>query len=295
MDSLTTLPVLEELKISLGGGSASSLKLEQLTSLRRITITGSATDYRRDVVSGLRTLISNSPSLTHLDVGCNYRSDDSQISTLHDLLGAVPPENPLNLSHLTLRGWCARLDDETLPHLRFLESFSLYVNIDWRVLSRLDLDEDAQESLLQRTANWCSSNEEIWNVLRQERIWLKEISTDEVNDAFLEYLASYSGLQRLTLSSATADTAKKSDALAMKFYRDVLPAHAKSLVSLDVSPVYEGKWCFGKHNATSLLQCSKLTNLKIHINSEEIDREEKRDAVVSFVSTIEFFFILTHI
>ncbi|KAF4610918.1 hypothetical protein D9613_006547 [Agrocybe pediades] len=287
MDSLTSLPFLEELKISLGGGSASAVKLEQLTGLRKITITGSAIDYRRDVVHGLRTLISNSPSLTHLDVGCNYRSDDSQISTLHDLLGAVPSETPLKLSHLTLRGWCVRLDEETLPHLRSLESLSLSSNIDWQALSHLDLDEASRDALLERTGNWCSSSAEIWDTLREERIRLKEICTDEVNDALLEYLASYSRLERLTLSSATADTASKSDALAIKFYREVLPSHAESLVSLDVSPVYEGKWCFGKHNASSLLQCVRLANLKIHINSEEIDRDRKQDAVWNLLEVAE--------
>ncbi|KAH9479909.1 hypothetical protein JR316_0008505 [Psilocybe cubensis] len=287
MDSLVSLPALSELRISLGGGTASSLKLEQLTDLRKITITGSCLHYRRDVVSGLRTLISNSPRLTHLDVGHNYRSDDSDISTLHDLLGAVPPASPLNLSHLTLRGWCIRLDDITLPHLRSLVSLSLHVNLDTRTFSPSDLDDSAHEELLRRTAAFSSSTEEIWDTLREERICLKELTTDEVNDALLDYLSSYSGLQKLTLTSATAHSAKKSDALAMKFYRDVLPKHAGTLVSLDVCPVYEGKWCFGKHNSSSLLQCTKLSNLKIHINSEDINRAKKQDVVWTLLEVAE--------
>ncbi|KDR70944.1 hypothetical protein GALMADRAFT_254550 [Galerina marginata CBS 339.88] len=279
MDSLASLPALEEFRLSLGGGMAASLRLEQLTNLRKITVTGFCSDYRRDIVSGLRTLISNSPCLTHLEVGYNYRRDDNGISTLHDLLGAVPPDAPLSLSHLTLRGWCVRLDPTTLPHLRGLESLSLHVNLDTRSFSRLDLDDAAREEVMQRMTDQSSLNEEIWIALREERIHLKEISTDEVNDGFLEYLASYSGLEKLTLSSATADTARQSDALAMRFYTEVLPSHSHSLVGLDVCPIYEGKWCFGKHNMSSLLKCTKLANLKIHINADEIDREKKQDAV----------------
>ncbi|KAJ3490893.1 hypothetical protein NLJ89_g11392 [Agrocybe chaxingu] len=139
MDSLSSLPFLEELRISLGGGSAASLKLAQLSNLREITITGFCSDYRADVISGLRTVISNSPDLTHLEVDSHGHRADAQTSTLHDLLGAASPNAPLRLTHLSLRSFCFKLDGVTLPHLHDLESLLLCNNIDTRQdLSRLD-------------------------------------------------------------------------------------------------------------------------------------------------------------
>ncbi|KAF8194971.1 hypothetical protein BJ912DRAFT_876190 [Pholiota molesta] len=279
MDSLVSLPFLKVLRISLGGAPAPSLKLEQLTDMHQITITGYCADYRTDIVAGLRTLISNSPQLTHLDVGFKGRANGSDLSTLHDILGAVPPTSPLALSHLTLQNWGVRLDPTTLPHLHALHTLSLHDNVDTRSSPPVDLDAPAIAALVARTAACCASYDEIWDALRQERIWLREIATDGVTAAFLDYLAAYSGLQKLRLSSAPANDGLASDTLAMQFYQAVLPRHADSLAALEITPEYEGKWCFGRHNCASLLQCANLETLKIHINSAEIDRAKKQDVV----------------
>ena len=282
MDSLASLPALEDLRISLGGAPASSLKLELLTNLRKITVSGYCPNYKQDVVSGLHTLIANSPRLAYLDVGYNTRANVIDVSSLHDLLTGVPGDSPLDLRHLVLRNWCVRLDEITLPHIRLLESLSLHLNIEpQQIAAHHDAEDPETSHTLSRTAQYCSTTSEIWTTLREERIQLKEISTDEITPAFLEYIASYSGLEKLTLSFTTAreDDVYTSEKLALKFYNEVLPMHAQSLTTLDICPMYEGKWCFGSHNATSLHLCTKLENLRIHINSEEIDRP-KKDVVV---------------
>lgn len=278
MDSLASLPALEDLRISLGGAPASSLKLELLTNLRKITISGYCPNYKQDVVSGLHTLIANSPRLTYLDVGYNTRANVLDVSSLHDLFNGVPRDIPLDLRHLVLRNWCVRLDEITLPHIRLLESLSLHLNIEpQQIASHQAAEEPETSHTLSRTAQYCSTTSEIWTTLREERIKLKEISTDEITPAFLEYVASYSGLEKLTLTFTTAreDDVYTSEKLALKFYNEVLPMHAQSLTTLDICPIYEGKWCFGSHNAASLHLCTKLQNLRIHINSEEIDRPKK--------------------
>ncbi|KAF8160012.1 hypothetical protein B0H34DRAFT_705799 [Crassisporium funariophilum] len=295
MDSLASLPSLEQLRISLGGGSASSLRLEQLTNLRKISITGLCPDYRVDVIPGLRTLISNSPQLTHLDVDSGSYRADSETSTLHDLLDAVPVNSPLSLTHLSLRSWCVRLDSRTLPHLRTLESLTLYNTLDTRNQLFGSLDDLATDELIERTKDYCSTNDEVWDTLRREEIYLAEIATDEVCEALLDYLASYSGLKKFSLSGTKTQDSFSSDPLAMRFYDEVLPNHASTITVLDVPAEYEGKWCFGKHNASILQRCTKLANLRVSIHSQDMDREKEKDAVWSLLEIVDDLPYLSHL
>jgi hypothetical protein len=162
MDSLASLPGLEEIRISLGGGSASPLKLSQLKNMRKIRITGFCPEYRQDIIPGLRTLISNSPRLTHLDVDSGSYHANSGTSTLHDLFDALPVDSPLALTHLNLRSWCLRLDSKTLPHLGMLESLTINSNIDTREESSIgEMSEIAKEELIERTRDHCSTHDEI--------------------------------------------------------------------------------------------------------------------------------------
>jgi hypothetical protein len=67
-----------------------------------------------------------------------------------------------------------------------------------------ELDDIAKDKLVERTQNYCSTNTEIWDTLRKEQIYLSEVSTDVVSNALLDYLASYSGLKKFTLSLANS-------------------------------------------------------------------------------------------
>jgi hypothetical protein len=268
MDSLASLPGLEEIRISLVAGSASPLKLSQLKNMRKVRITGFC---RQGMIPGLRTLISNSPRLTHLDLDGDSYLANSETSTLHEIFDASPPNSPLALTHLNLRSWCVRLDSKTLlPHLGMLESLTIHCNIDTRQDASLEeLDDIGRDELSERTRDYCSTNDEIWDILRREQIYLLEVSTDEVSQALLDYLASYSGLKKLTLNFVTYNTSW-SDALGIQFYRNVLLKHVHTLSALEISPAFEGKWCFGQHNIAIVLQCTKLVSLKMSINSDDI-------------------------
>jgi len=293
MDSLATLPYLEELQVLLGGGSTSTLRLEQLTNLRKITVTGITDDYRSEVVPGLRTLISNSSSLSHLHVDNSSYRAEYDTSTLHDLLDGECPNTLLNLTHLNVRGLCILLDARTIPHLRSLESLNLCNVVDTRHddLSHLD-NLTSREELVERTANFCSSLNDIWDVLREEGVFLKDIVVDKVTGALVNYLDAYSGLRSLTLAGATSASNK----LAERFYNDVLPRHVQTLVFLEIIPQDEGKWCFGKHNMDTFLQCTRLSTLKVAIQLSEIDREKDFDVVVSLrILTISQLWSLIHL
>ncbi|KAJ7126181.1 hypothetical protein C8R44DRAFT_781279 [Mycena epipterygia] len=130
---------------------------------------------------------------------------------------------------------------------------------------------------------------EIWTLLRTERIYLKQISDNAISTEFLEYLSSYSGLERLTLHPLGC-SAVNSGRLADMFFDAVLPRHADSLVELSCLAEFEGKWSFGAHNAEQISQLKQLTRLEMSVNSydmatTESDRRSSKNTVELMLET----------
>ncbi|KAJ6606922.1 hypothetical protein B0H10DRAFT_576777 [Mycena sp. CBHHK59/15] len=64
---------------------------------------------------------------------------------------------------------------------------------------------------------------ELWTVLSQTGMHLREISTNTVDDHLLRYLASYSRVERLSLSYPGVENATESDRFADMFFTTILP------------------------------------------------------------------------
>ncbi|ESK87366.1 hypothetical protein Moror_11700 [Moniliophthora roreri MCA 2997] len=92
----------------------------------------------------------------------------------------------------------------------------------------------------------------LWKTLRQEHIPIKRLLIRQrIEPALVDYLASYSGLERLEIPlCAHWDTPW----LAWSFCKRVLPKHAGSLTDLYISEPY----AFGKHNMPYYEQCVAL-------------------------------------
>ena len=113
--------------------------------------------------------------------------------------------------------------------------------------------------------------------MRLEKIHLQEIIRDDVQLPLFEYLTSFSGLRRLRLIEASYHTMSLlSGQLAIKFYKRALRNHLHSLDSLDIDVFSEGNWCFASHCSGIIKECTRLTLLKLSINSEGM-AEEKDD------------------
>ncbi|KAJ7677093.1 hypothetical protein DFH06DRAFT_1429221, partial [Mycena polygramma] len=95
---------------------------------------------------------------------------------------------------------------------------------------------------------------------------LTNITTSVVTPSLIAYLASYSGLQGLTL---TPDGGNRdaSDRLADAFYAGALAPHTSSLLSLSCPAVYESSWSFGSHNAGHIAALRNLTFLKVSVSA----------------------------
>ncbi|KAF9038046.1 hypothetical protein BJ165DRAFT_1531939 [Panaeolus papilionaceus] len=334
MDALASLPHLSSLKISLGGGSAASLRLEQLTNLRHIVITGSCPFYRELIIPGLRTLIHNSPNLQTLDVDSGTYRVDTETCTLHDLLTDITHDSdtgnessstskasnhsstpqvfaPLSLERLALRGWCVRLDEYTLPHLRFLKSLSLYETLHPHKDISNDLSDDARISLVERVTPYSSTPSEIFESLRESSIRISSLSTDAVCPSLLTYLSSYSGLKKLVLTGADgpSGTKEESERLAETFYVEVLPLHRNTLEVLVIEPRFEGGWCFNSRNKETIGELKNLKSLKLAVRGAEVgipatspprevrgrDRGKPKDAVWNLLDTTTTLPSLTHL
>ncbi|KAJ6502724.1 hypothetical protein C8R47DRAFT_1106563 [Mycena vitilis] len=105
-----------------------------------------------------------------------------------------------------------------------------------------------------------------WELLRGSQIRLTDINTSVVTPSLFTYLASYCGLQKLTLTPDGGNR-EASDRLADAFYEGALASHTSSLLSLSCPAVYESSWSFGSHNAGHIASLCNLKALKVSVNA----------------------------
>jgi len=334
MDSLAGLPALEDLTIFLAGGSADILHVERLSGLRRISLHGSSLDFRTVVLPRLRDLLSRSLKLQSLDLSFPDNGTQSGVAlcALGDLFD--PPQSfhlqnqhltstpevshdkqdlearPEGLTHLSLSGWSLRLNPRVMAYLQNLTSLHIFNlaspprNASFERL--MGLGSSLGHSISGPTHTYGS--EAIWDALREERIYLREISTDHVNAGLIEYLGSYSGLRELNIvprpgptplpplftslehlslrdDHAAQDPTQDID-LAKAFWTIALPSHASSLTHLHVDAPHEGGWCFTDAVAPSLLACTELQTVEVTIQPRDIDRRKGRDVVWTLLNVV---------
>jgi hypothetical protein len=248
LNALTSLSHLQDFQLILSWQSEFQLQqLDRLSGLKKISI-DSSTNLNNSMIGGIQEVIAKSPELAHLEfITTIYRK--SKTATLHDLLSKVPQGSPLRLTHLVLRGpgISACIDSHTIPHLRSLA----YLNLDY-------LSPDT------------STIPEIYARLNREKIHLKQVVLNSVNDAILDYLGSYSGLETLDLFKLplSFNSEKEPEALSQRFYKSVLPKHVNSIQALNIQPRYEGGWCYDVDDVSVVLaQCKKLKSLSVALTS----------------------------
>jgi len=272
---LTSLPLLEDVELINRTTSCTTLPLNQLAGLRRIVLSGCCDDsdgFRENIVQQLGHVIAHCPQLSHLDVESGLYPGDNT-PTLHDLLGKVSTSNPLPLRHLGLTDWRMRLDSTTLPHLKSIAS--LKINNNMLPLTSNVTDSSPShhsDKITLLDDNYSSENHEIWETLQKEGIYPTCITIDFIDDALLNYLASHPGLEELTFTSANSSNRTKSNELADKFYWRVLPKHIASLTKLTIRAVFEGNWCFGRHNVSIISRAQELVHLAVGLNSADMGR-----------------------
>ncbi|KAJ4477883.1 hypothetical protein C8J55DRAFT_515761 [Lentinula edodes] len=117
----------------------------------------------------------------------------------------------------------------------------------------------------------------LWISLLAQDIRLQSLilssSATEFTDGFFNYLQSYRGLEVLSFRGPWAYSEVEYDDAANRFYRDVLPMHADSLVKLELRVVFESRWCFGEHNVEAFRRCRKLKSLWVKIDHRGLEED----------------------
>ncbi|KAJ4485378.1 hypothetical protein J3R30DRAFT_1349240 [Lentinula aciculospora] len=117
----------------------------------------------------------------------------------------------------------------------------------------------------------------LWTALSAQEIHLRSLilsrAANELTDAFLDYLQSYSGLETLSFRGPWAYNDLEYDSAADRFYRDVLPMHVDSLTKLEIRIVFESRWCFGAHNFHAFQSCRRLRCLWVKINHRGLEAD----------------------
>jgi hypothetical protein len=182
-------------------------------------------------ISTVMESLSLLPSLTDFQLSCDGLSF---VLPLHLLSG---------LRRITVRGrhsdFNACLDKMLLSHFKSLTSFTLHISRVYMQVTDIG---------------------PLWKTFLAEGIRLEELSVDEVSIELMDFIASFSGLQRLTILRLGVESRDPSDDMAEIFFRHAIP---NTLRYLNLQAIYEGRWCFSEDNAAAILGCQKLSDLSI--------------------------------
>jgi hypothetical protein len=267
MESFPFLPFLTDFRLHIVTELNFVLPLHLLSGLRRITINGGCIGFHKKVVLPLAQAISRSPELSYLEVDWNTTWNKKETPSLNGLLSYNASGSGLPLRQLSLKSWDTCLDNVPLSHFKSLKSFTLR---NYRGYDKI-------------TDSRC-----LWKAFLIGGIILEELNVDEVSSEVMDFIASFSGLQRLTLLRLGSETREASDNMADFFFRHVLPMHRSTLHSLTLEVAYEGKWCFSEANATVILDCQTLNGLSVALWWEDYEAEnDGRSPVVG-----QFFLVM---
>ncbi|KAJ7654598.1 hypothetical protein DFH06DRAFT_1329864 [Mycena polygramma] len=111
---------------------------------------------------------------------------------------------------------------------------------------------------------------ELYTVMQQEGIRLKQVKVRATDSVLLRYLASYSGLERLEISAVRDDDDWNT------LFGTVLPRHTATLVVLRCPGFAEGVCSFKVDNIALISQMQRLQTLEMSINGSAMwDQPEK--------------------
>ncbi|KAK7059094.1 hypothetical protein VNI00_001718 [Paramarasmius palmivorus] len=134
-------------------------------------------------------------------------------------------------------------------------------------------------SSVQVVTNWYALYPSaLWSSLETSGIQLQEVSVQgKLENPFLKYLDSFSGLTALRIKNAFANTDEETDSLAAYFFGHILPKHAESLEKLTVTGSEEGFWSYGVHNAQKFERCINLREAEFSFDLADISDTNARE------------------
>ncbi|KAK1220765.1 hypothetical protein PQX77_016441 [Marasmius sp. AFHP31] len=127
----------------------------------------------------------------------------------------------------------------------------------------------------------------IWNALKDHAVSLRDIYlSGRIDQAFLDYLGSYTGIETLHTRGIWASRVSTVDRSMSEAFTRSLLRHKGSLRRLTVIAETEGPWSLGRHGVR-LDGFDRLEKLIISVNPEDVamsDDEAELDAITWWIS-----------
>lgn len=253
LNALVSLRHLEELDLLLNHPmNTRPIKINRLGPMRTISVTWwtDRSPTSEDVYRYTAELIKKSPDLECLCL--------RQTSNLQCLLSEIlDGSQHLRLQKLKLEGWSGHLNVTSFPHLHHLSSLSFPA-----------MRENQPPVLI--------------NDLRESRILVRAIEAGSVAPELLDYLASYSGLERLCLTNFGARLGID------HFYQNILPCHSAFLKNLSIHHQPRFSVAFNEIAASSISACRSLEHLSLSVLTHGYHKNRNdTDPVVRTFSSFE--------
>ncbi len=251
MLALSRLPLLSHFSINFHEQSPTQTSYSEFHDLEHIGFGGT---HVLDIVP---PLVARSPNLTRLGLLFLQDKEEAPV-TASSIFSGLPKGKYSRVKQLAIRGdgiLPAQDVPLTVPHLHHLTSL------------RIHIDDVAPE---------------FWSALRIEKICLQDVSVDIVNDALLEYLESYSGVKSMIL------VPKQSVDVSFRFWSEILPKHADTLLELWVQPNFKwthnskrsGGWNLDTRSLDAIRQCKRLEILRVQVGRETFEAEDETNIIV---------------
>ncbi|PBK68076.1 hypothetical protein ARMSODRAFT_294027 [Armillaria solidipes] len=249
MLALSRLPLLSHLSIDFHEQSPTQTLYSEFHDLEHIGFGGT---HMLDIIP---PLVVRSPNLTRLGLLILRDMEEAPV-TASSIFSSLPKGQYSRVEQLAIRGTgILPVQDVPLivPHLRHLTSL------------RIHIDDVAPE---------------LWSAMRIEKICLRDVSVDIVNDALLEYLVSYSGVKSMTLVPKQPVMPSHVD-VSFRFWGEILPKHADTLLQLCVQPNYKrsGGWCLDTRSLDAIRQCKRLEILGVQVDRETLEAEDEMNII----------------
>jgi hypothetical protein len=268
VSALRSLPNLKTLLLIFNGTPFHDLSLLDLPTIERLVLSGTADQRFCERIIEQASVLLERGSLTHVAInGASFSTPPGRIllplPKATDPTAQVPRLQKLQLSQCGLR-FRGRPYLASLTHL------------------------EVQHRYHQGLAS-------IWTLLKQADVQLKVIVVDTMPFPLVQYLKSYSGLERFSyLPDATmggwGGPFMNMNVLAEQpdediFYGSILPLHHDTITSLSLSSLTPKSWD-EKHSQTSVLvRCVNLTNLSLTVDVASIGNDTTSLVRLVFTST----------
>ena len=250
--SIGLLPDLRHLRIRSSVHWKPIPEFDPLNSLESINIVSNSISRDLILLSKIYASSSNLTSITFDNFESMYSVKSPETHGLQQLFSSPRRNLALPLRYLSLSDVPVCLDDISSSHFTHLTSFKL------------------------PSLSYENSPADIWIAFRRSNIRLEELEVgfNAMADSLNDYLSSFTGLKKLSLTITGLHGGTSSNASANKFWSSGFPNHVNTIQDFSLRADYGGQWCFGLHNHSLLEKCTKLRQFTVSLRPEDIPTKE---------------------